>query len=1380
MTKITTAVLAFLFFFSPVILSAQKGMSAESNLQQDPVFIQNAGQWNDGSLFYYANGDMQATFFKDRVRFAIVRTVEHKHPGEVTIVKEVMKQREKEESRIQGQVWDLTYRNSGEFHYTAGKAQRNYIGFINQNTSSKIVYPNLYNSIVLEDLYPGVDAQFEVVNGQMKINYLLEKSSLLSQVKIEITGFENTSTDAAGNLVFTGKFNKVVDSIPMSYVKTSEGDKAVTASYIELEKNVFGFQLKDAGVADLPLVIDPLYLDYSTYFYGANNNGGNYIYDVEVDKNNYSYLTGYTNDKFAGTPGTFDTTLGGTDGFLAKMPILGGVPIYVVYIGGSNFEYCYAMAATENGDIYLTGYTGSGDFPVTSGVLEQTKPSTGYSSFVMAVKSDGSGLNYSTYIRGYSWVVDVNEKGQVYIAPYGDNPYTETFDINPTGQVGGFSEANVIRLNATGSKILDCVTLKGDYYEYVYALQVDHKDQVYVAGWTNSDNLPVTSGLKNFGGVYRGGGYDGFLFKIDSAFTKYLISKYIGTTGYDWLSAITVNDQEEIFIQGIAGMGELPVPTNTYPGGGSTTGWGGGAAFIMKIQKSGIYPMWSTYIINNTYAWRQRISVNAKDEVIFAGTTWSNLLPVTPDAFQKTLKSAPDGYLGKLGTLGQINYLSYFGGSNYEYLFAVQTKRIGCVTQLIMGGYSASKDWPLKNPWKSNPGGTSFWSGAVCKWRDTLRVDPIEIGPDAVICERVYRILDAGNKGASYRWSTGDTTRSIIAKQPGKYWVTATYGCGSLTDTAVYKTVPAAKLYLPSDSLVCDHYNVVLDARNDTIKGVRYLWSTGDTTSKIKVQQSGLYTVEIETPICGIRRDTINLNKQYTPTTGITPKDTLLCTPFTLQLRSGTDTIKAYYIWNTGDTTRNIDVQKAGTYAVDISNLCGKITNAVDILSDTIPTAIYSTDSLICDQLSFTTPPVTLSKFTKLLWNDGITDESRTFSYSGTWTVEIKNQCATRTDTIKLLFQTTPKPFTVADFTWCDKVGTSFKVFDNLNTTIHWSNGDTGHVFNVQDSGTFVASAKNLCGVESDTFHISMKFTPVVTLAKDTLVCDKNSFVIVPDKLEGFDNFYWSTTATTNTISVNQNGTYTLYASSSCGSSSDDIAVAFLNKPTVATDADASFCDAVPAGFNVAANIGGGPSTGQWEDGSSGFTRTVSNAGTYKFTASNQCGIAEDSTIIKIFTSPTIDLGKDSAYCGLPDITLDAGSGFAAYQWNNGSTSQFLKIKEFGIHSVTVTDNNGCKATDAIDISAFCNLVFYVPGSFTPNRDGVNDLFGPVSKDVEKLTFSIYNRWGQLVFQTNDPNGKWNGEVQGVPVSDGVYVWKAQFSSYNDRYEMNGVITILH
>ncbi|MEK0420844.1 MAG: hypothetical protein RLZZ161_695, partial [Bacteroidota bacterium] len=901
------------------------------------VFMKNEGQWESGILYHFRSGFFQADFYANKIVFAVATPKDKltslhlpnpEHP-------------EPPNPRMMLQIWEISYQNALPFQFEAQTPLENKIGYARIHKNGKIVYPEQFESLSIINLFEGVDARFSNHNGVMKIDYII-KPGITPKIEFTVNGFKETRVDDRGNIVLKSEFGQLIDSIPYSYEQNNI-KSPIDVRYVQTGKHAFALQFPVNFNNTNGAVVDPFYLDYSTYFYGNNlTNILTYIYDVNVDANNNSYVTGLTTDKYPGKPGTYDTTLAGSyDAFLCKIPSGGGKPDYFIYLGGSSTDYGIGMATTENGDSYLTGRTSSADFPITSGVLEPTRPNTVlYIGYVTGIKSDGSALIYSTYIKGLCWDIVVNKDGQAYVAPSEVSLYPVTQNINPPGQVGGGYEANVIRLNKTGSAILNCVEVKGVGNDYVYALSLDKNNQVYLAGYTGSDNLPVTPGRANFGGFYKGG-FDGFLFKLDSGFTKLLISKYIGTSGYDYVSAITVDENEDIFIQGIAGANDLPAATNAFPGG-SSTGWDG-ASFIMRIYKTGYFPKWTTYITTNTYAWRQRISVNAKNECVFAGSTTSTSLPVTSDAYQKTLSGGWDAFVGKLSINGAISYLSYFGGSGTDFFFAVQTRRIGCVTHIIIGGWGTGNGYPLYNAWKSTlPTGVSY-VGRIAKWRDTLKEDPIDFGPDAVQCDRNYRIIEAGNPGASYLWQDGSKLSYFIVDKPGKYWVTASYGCGKKSDTISFSIAPSAKPHFPKDTLICDKYGIQLDAKNDTIQGIKYLWNTGDTTRKIFADTSGKYQVAMWTPVCQWRYDSIQITKQYKPIRGIWQKDTILCKPFTLKLRSGSDSISASYVWNTLDSVREINVTKAGLYNITISNQCGSLQDSVSIDADSISTISYKT-----------------------------------------------------------------------------------------------------------------------------------------------------------------------------------------------------------------------------------------------------------------------------------------------------------------------------------------------------------------------------------------------------------------------------------------------------
>ncbi|HNJ90833.1 MAG TPA: gliding motility-associated C-terminal domain-containing protein, partial [Chitinophagales bacterium] len=101
-------------------------------------------------------------------------------------------------------------------------------------------------------------------------------------------------------------------------------------------------------------------------------------------------------------------------------------------------------------------------------------------------------------------------------------------------------------------------------------------------------------------------------------------------------------------------------------------------------------------------------------------------------------------------------------------------------------------------------------------------------------------------------------------------------------------------------------------------------------------------------------------------------------------------------------------------------------------------------------------------------------------------------------------------------------------------------------------------------------------------------------------------------------------------------------------------------------------------------------------------------------------------------------------------------------------YTVTVTDDQGCVATTSITINVeFVPEVFF-PTAFSPNGDGTNDFFQGISYNIESYTLRIYNRWGEVMFETNDIAGPgWNGVTDGEPQGMGTYVWQVDAGFIN-------------
>ncbi|HMH23732.1 MAG TPA: gliding motility-associated C-terminal domain-containing protein [Puia sp.] len=139
-------------------------------------------------------------------------------------------------------------------------------------------------------------------------------------------------------------------------------------------------------------------------------------------------------------------------------------------------------------------------------------------------------------------------------------------------------------------------------------------------------------------------------------------------------------------------------------------------------------------------------------------------------------------------------------------------------------------------------------------------------------------------------------------------------------------------------------------------------------------------------------------------------------------------------------------------------------------------------------------------------------------------------------------------------------------------------------------------------------------------------------------------------------------------------------------------------------------------------------------------------------------------LPKDTTICTGQGLVLDAGPGYNSYRWQDGRQQQSLSVSNTGTYWVTVKGSDGCTSTETSDtirvMTRSCSFGIHFPNAFTPNKDGHNDLFRPVvTGNPVVWHFSIYNRWGQLVFETSDPRKGWDGTRDGQDQQSGGYVW---------------------
>ncbi len=185
------------------------------------------------------------------------------------------------------------------------------------------------------------------------------------------------------------------------------------------------------------------------------------------------------------------------------------------------------------------------------------------------------------------------------------------------------------------------------------------------------------------------------------------------------------------------------------------------------------------------------------------------------------------------------------------------------------------------------------------------------------------------------------------------------------------------------------------------------------------------------------------------------------------------------------------------------------------------------------------------------------------------------------------------------------------------------------------------------------------------------------------------------------------------------------------------------------------------PATYRWQNGTTDSTLTVTQTGLYALTITCPCRTYTDTVRVTV-RNPDLQLGADTSVCDGHPIVLDAGPGYDRYRWQDNSTASTLTVSKPGLYVLDVERFN-CTARDSVRVqpSGDCCTV-YLPTVFSPNADGQNDVFSVVtgcSDIIYEPDLLIYNRWGTVIFRTQDVATGWNGLVQGTPAPAGSYTW---------------------
>lgn len=204
----------------------------------------------------------------------------------------------------------------------------------------------------------------------------------------------------------------------------------------------------------------------------------------------------------------------------------------------------------------------------------------------------------------------------------------------------------------------------------------------------------------------------------------------------------------------------------------------------------------------------------------------------------------------------------------------------------------------------------------------------------------------------------------------------------------------------------------------------------------------------------------------------------------------------------------------------------------------------------------------------------------------------------------------------------------------------------------------------------------------------------------------------------------------------------------------------------------------------EWSTGEKTRTINVNTIGTYsvKVTDINTCTATDTTKIIALLPLPKNFLPADTSLCSYSSIQFFANNNYLKHLWNTGASNPKITATKAGLYWLQVTDNNNCTGRDSITLlPKDCMAGFYIPNSFTPNGDGINDIFKPqLFGSVVKFEFIIYNRFGEVIFKTNKLNDGWQGNYKGSPQDSNLFLWvcKYQFNGEVEKMEKGTVVLL--
>jgi hypothetical protein len=493
-----------------------------------------------------------------------------------------------------------------------------------------------YERVKYEDVYRGVDLVYYGHQGELESDFIVAAGGDASAIRLEMAGAERARINGQGDLELETAGGEVVLDKPMVYQRKA------------------GKRTRREGLAK--------------HFIEAR-------YVVKGEREVGFAL------------GTYDVT---------EPLIIDPVLRYSTFLGGTAFDYGYGIAVDAVGSAYVTGSTGSINFP-TGNSLAGTSAG-GYDAFVTKFNAAGNTLVYSTYLGGNNFDqgngISVDALGNAYVT--GQTQSTNFPTANPfQATLGGGGDAFVTKLSAAGNALIYSTYLGGNNGDSGQSIAVDGAGDAYVTGMTSSTNFPTMNAFQ----AVSGGSSDAFVTRLNASGNALVYSTYFGGSGIDYGSGIAVDAEGNAYVTGTTASTNFPTknPFQATSGGQSD-------AFVAKLDAVGNALFYSSYLGGSNSDSGLAIGVDAAGNAYVTGYTQSTNFP-TAHAYQSTCGGCSllsDAFVSKINAVGNaLVYSTYLGGGGFDYGNGITVDAIG---NAYVTGQTGSTNFPTVSALQPNLG----------------------------------------------------------------------------------------------------------------------------------------------------------------------------------------------------------------------------------------------------------------------------------------------------------------------------------------------------------------------------------------------------------------------------------------------------------------------------------------------------------------------------------------------------------------------------------------------------------------------------------------------------------------------------------------------------